>query len=378
MFSKRITAGLVAGISLLAAAAPALAAPNVTIRVEGEQQTLLPRTPITLLDAPEPRTNCPGNSVAAAIEVGTRGNWDGQSFVQTIMGETHDFSRNDYWSVWVWRGGRFLRANGICDELLAEGEHALAHVDIYDANFEPTVLPLAVLGVPAKVGRGETFTVRVMEYRCENQYCPPGDGLPAPRAGATVTAGSASAVSDADGYAQLAVTGEGDTAVRATAPSRVPSASEPLCVGACGAATPGGTTQTTTTTTPTADVTDRVAPAARIGGIREQQRFPRRRAPRTLRGTVSADPSGLSYVKLRLTRRHRGLCQYFSGRQERFRRTRCGTGAVFGVEATTSWSYLLPSRLPAGRYVLDAITADRAGNRDLPARGRNRIVFFVR
>jgi hypothetical protein len=41
-------------------------------------------------------------------------------------------------------------------------------------------------------------------------------------------------------------------------------------------------------------------------------------------------------------------------------------------------SYLLPHRLGRGRYVLDVIATDGAGNREALARGTSRVVFFVR
>ena len=42
------------------------------------------------------------------------------------------------------------------------------------------------------------------------------------------------------------------------------------------------------------------------------------------------------------------------------------------------FSYLLPAALPAGRYVLDVIVIDRAGNRTTTyQRTRNRVVFYV-
>jgi hypothetical protein len=63
---------------------------------------------------------------------------------------------------------------------------------------------------------------------------------------------------------------------------------------------------------------------------------------------------------------------------ERFRRTRCGTGAYFAIGDRADWSYLLPERLTRGRYVLDAIAIDGAGNRTPLARGATRVVFTVR
>ena len=116
------------------------------------------------------------------------------------------------------------------------------------------------------------------------------------------------------------------------------------------------------------------APTATILGIRDGQRFSRRRAPRELRGRASADPSGLWAVKLRLTRRLGGTCWYFSGCKERFLKRTCGKQHAFKVGERADWSYLLPARLPRGRYVLDAYAIDRAFNRG----AETRVVFRVR
>ena len=123
---------------------------------------------------------------------------------------------------------------------------------------------------------------------------------------------------------------------------------------------------------------DTAAPVARIRGIRDGQRFKRKRAPRTLRGTVSPDPSGLRAVKLSLTRSSGGRCQLYSPTRERFRNSRCGRRVNFSIGDRQDWSYLLPKRLGKGRYVLDVIAIDKLGNRDSITRGRNRVVFHVR
>ena len=123
-----------------------------------------------------------------------------------------------------------------------------------------------------------------------------------------------------------------------------------------------------------APAADTTAPTATILGIRDGQRFTRRRAPRELRGRASADPSGLWAVKIRLTRRLGGTCWYFSGSKERFLKRTCGKQHAFKVAEATDWSYLLPARLPRGRYVLDTYAIDRAFNRG----AESRVVFRVR
>jgi hypothetical protein len=119
---------------------------------------------------------------------------------------------------------------------------------------------------------------------------------------------------------------------------------------------------------------DRTAPTASIDGIRDGRRFTRRRAPRELKGTVSDDPSGLWAVKIRLTRRLNGKCWYFSGSREQFVKRTCGKQYAFKVGDRAQWSYLLPARLPRGRYVLSTYAIDNAFNRG----EEQRVVFRVR
>ena len=371
-----VRSGLAGLLLSLTVAATAVAAPAVSVRVEGQAQTLLPRTAVTLLDGVEPNTGCPGDSAAAALELATRGDWDRQSYTKTILGETHAFADSDYWGIWVFRGGRYVVANGVCEERLAQGEELLAAYQYApeSGGYAPQIFPLWISDVPATVRPGEPFTVRVFETRCE-QYCAPGEGHAVARPGATVTAGGVSATSDDQGRATLTLSQAGPADLRATRESNTPSAAERTCVttgsdGQCGSSAVQPSSP--------AVGPDRMPPVTRIAGIREQQRFSRRRAPRELAGSVSADPSGLRWVQLRLTRRHAGRCWYFSGTKERFRRTRCGRSFAFRIGDDTRWSYLLPKRLGPGRYVLDAKAVDGRNNHDTLERGRSRVVFYVR
>jgi len=356
----RTPAGL-AGLALavlLAVPAVASAGPTVTVRIEGEQSTLLERTRVTLPDTPPPVTGCAANSVGAAIEVATGGNWDRLPFTTTILGETHDFNPEpDFWAEWVDRGSGWKIGFGVCNDNLKEGDEVLLLADLFDPNFLPTKAPLDLEGVPAQALLGSALTVTVVEYAVEGGL--PDDGLRTPVAGGTVRAGSASATTDANGRATLSLSEPGAIGVRATRPGNAKSALEFVQVGDVAAA-------------PSAP--DTTAPTASIRGIRDGQRFKRRRAPRELRGTASADPSGLWAVKIRLTRRRRGTCWYFSGSKEQFLRRTCGKQYAFKVGEQTDWSYLLPARLPRGRYVLDTYAIDNAFNRG----AENRVVFRVR
>lgn len=393
--SRGLLLGSLSVVSLLAPAV-ALAAPTVSIRIEGATSTLLEQTTVTLDGTPTPPPgNCPGNTVAAAIEKATNGNWDRQTFTNTILGESHTFTQNDYWAEWLSEkyGG------GACADVLQDGDRVLMAADVSGPSFEPTVLPLTLTGVPATVSPGTPFTVQVDKYSAPTGS--PGEGVKAPAAGATIPA--ASATTAADGKATITLTQRGPVTLKAILPgtqpgglvidSRSPAAT--VCVtdgadGFCGTTAPGqpGPSQPLTLPAPCATTgndglcgtTDTRPPGGSIGSVKEQQRFARGKAPRTLSG-VATDAQGIRRVQLRLTRTDGSRCARFDGRRERFVNTRkCGAVNALYFDAGTSgdWSYLLPSTLTRGRYVLDVRTTDATGNIDRRLeRGRNRVVFFV-
>jgi uncharacterized low-complexity protein len=385
-------AGVLAGLLvMLACALPgaALAAPTVTVRVEGRDATLLPATRVTLGERPLPAGCANADSALAALDAATGGAYVTASngVIQTILGETHAFATQDYWAFWIRRGDRFTYGGAPCAERLADGDELEVHVDeLAQGTFLPTVFPIVVEGLPATVVPGAPVTVTVVEYRAPTGT--PGEGERTPRAGATVTLGAATATTDADGRATLTVPAAGPLTLRAAAGANR-SATLNTCAttgadGLCGTTsapapgTPAAPACITTGDDGRCGTRDRRPPVTRIRGIAEQAVFPRARAPRRLAGTVEADPSGVRMVKLRLTRRHAGRCSAFSKTRERFRPVRCGTGWSFRIGESASWSYLLPERLGPGRYVLDVVAIDGAYNRDVLARGRSRVVFTVR
>lgn len=347
--------GLIAG---LICTSPALAAPTVTVRVEGASATLLERTTVVLSSGQV--NGCDGDTASAAIEAATHGNWDRQPYTQTILGETHDFSNSDYWAEWLDRGSGYKVGNGICGDHLGEGAEVLMLADHSGPapDFPPSVIPLDLEGVPAVATTGSTVTVTVVEYRAAALSA--GEGTRTPVAGATVTGGVAPVTTDADGKATVKLPAPGRATLKARKDGDAPSAGELVTVTETGAATPP------------AVAPDKTPPTALLAGLKDHAVLSS--GPRELRGTFS----DAAVVKLRLTKRLGKRCWYFSGRSERFIGTRCGRGAYFKIGTTADWSYLLPSRLTRGRYVLDAIAIDAAGNRTPLARGTTRVVFTVR
>jgi hypothetical protein len=378
----RSTAGLAAGL-VAATLLPATAAAEpvtVDLRIEGPTRTLF-EGPVTTDVRPfrfsgeASQHTCDGTAAiggssptpvptrgAAVAEAAERtpfsiaGTWHpqfGASFT-SIAGETVAFDPATNRFLAEYENGAFAQV-GACADDIRPGDRLLF---AYGDGSEP----LLALSGPATAGPGQSATVRVT-----NQ------ATGAPVDGAAV----GGAVTGPDGTATVGpFATRGNHDLKATKAGAIRSNRLRVCVtdgadGACGTTT----TPTTAGGSPAAGA-DTTGPRARIAGIRDGRRFAR--GPRLLRGTVEADPSGLRAVKLRLSRQRGGACWYFSGSRERFLRRRCGTRHAFRIGDSARWSYLLPARLPRGRYVLDVYAIDRAGNRTAVDRGTSRVVFLVR
>jgi hypothetical protein len=89
--------------------------------------------------------------------------------------------------------------------------------------------------------------------------------------------------------------------------------------------------------------------------------------------------SAITSISIRLRRTYKGRCWAYNGSRGRLQRVRCRRGRFFKIGSTgSSFSYLLPSKLPPGRYVFDLAASDAAGNRAPLDRGSSRIVFYVK
>ncbi len=366
----RSAAGLAGLVLALLLTAPAVAAPvTVDLRIEGANATLFEGKvttdvrgfrfsgdPVehvcdgTAVNSGPSQTPVPtrGAALAEAAErtpFAIAGTWNAQfgapSF-STVLGENVEYDPGT---------DRFLAEIkdgegsdfGACGDPIQTGQEV---VFAY-ARFGDRVLKLSG---PATAQPGAQVSVRVTDAGNGNAV-----------AGASV----AGVTTDADGRANVGPFAAGGQSLQATKAGTVRSNHLRLCVtngsdGACGS--------------PQLSPPDTTAPAASILGIRDGQRFTRRRAPRELSGKVSEDASGLWAVKIRLTRRLDGRCWYFSGSREQFLKRTCGKQHAFKVGDRAEWSYLLPARLPRGRYVLSTYAIDNAFNHG----EESRVVFRVR
>jgi hypothetical protein len=369
--------------STAAFAATAFAGPTVTVRVEGEHSTLLSATTVTL-GTPDPLNTCPANSVAAAINLATGGNWDHKSFTETILGETHSFAHSDTWAEWV----NYKWGGGICNDLLGEGDEVLMVADLEPPpTFAASVLPLVVSEAPSVVQAGSPVSVTVSIAHLPAGEVPPGSGTLEPAEGVTVSLGAVHATTGPGGVADITPAGIGSQTLQATKAGDAPSRTLSVCVhngndGSCGTQVPGsappsaGAPITSGVSGFTTHYTGPFALVAKATGLADGRVYRRGQAPRVLSGSILAH-SAVTSVSLELRRRFRGRCSAYDGTAERFRKARCGDGSLFKVSSNGSFSYLLPSALAPGRYVLDVQATDVAGNHTTLARGTSRLVFYV-
>ncbi len=372
MFKK--IAGAAAGTAVaLACAAPALAGPaNVTVRVEGDSQTLVPATQVATDTTPvlvEGSDSCSGTSAGGALVKATGGDvggeWGGFGFqLFTVKGETHndpfpaDPSR--YWSVWV---NYTYQDQGLCATELQDGDDVLLFVDCFSstAKCDPTT-PLRLSGVPATVAPGQPFTVKVEEFT--TAYDPVANKTsttPEPAEDATVTAAGQTLTTAADGTAQLTLSGGGPVTIAVGKPARART-SAVTCVtsgadGNCGTQLPPNTPIGTPDTVP-----DTTAPTPSFASLRDGEVFAHGKGPRRLRGSVTPDPSGLQSVRLSIARKARGRCTTFRGETERFKGHKCGGAWYSRLGDRADWSYLLPHKLRKGRYTIGVMAVDKRFN----------------
>ncbi len=366
---------LFAVVSSAAATGPA----TVTVRVEGLNQTLVLPTQVTTTTDPvvkdgHAEDSCPGTSALGALEIATGGNWGGPwsaSFHQyelfSIKGESHEFGSGAFWDLWVNHAASEV---GACEVEPNEGQEVLLYPCPETAIECPNPLGIEA---PANASVGESVSVNVVKYAF--------NGMATPVSGASVTGGATPATTDANGQATISFGFPGRPTINVTAPESVRTETT-ICVhtandGTCGTSAPGASGGVAGARESSAPYKGPFALVANVKDLIDGHVYGRGAAPRVLTGTILAH-SGVSTISLELRREYKGRCFAYEGVRERFQRAGCGHGSFFKVSGNSTFSYLLPSALAPGRYVLDIEAADLAGNRTTLARGTSRIVFYVR
>jgi hypothetical protein len=378
---------LVGGLTLVATTGSAHAA-SVSFEIEGQSVQSAPVTVTTPAHVTKPGGfDCDGTTIVGALEAATAGDWaSGPYTVDVIKGEAHPFGPGGSWSFYV--NGRFVN-DPACTAAVKDNDKVLAFWSraYASAGYDEPVL----LDAPATLIPGQATAVTVRES--SSYFGPtgfdPGVTTITPSSGATVSGGSAPATTGADGTAQVTVPGGPYTLVATKdnrAPARIAGCATTGSDGFCG------TTATAPAVTPAAPCVtrgddglcgspDKRAANGAFTSVTEGKKYKKGQGPRELKGHVADDPAGLADVRVRLTRNDGGRCARYDGKQERFvALKKCGAagGTYFSVGPKQDFSYLLPSKLGRGRYVLDLRVVDQAGNTTAAlARGTSRVVFTV-
>ncbi len=397
--SRAAPAAVVLLLLVLLSAPSALAGTpaTVTVRVLGPApayEALSAPTQVTTTSALVTKEGgeCSGTSAGGALELATNGNWQGTwsaSYkdyeVIAIDGRSFPFEEGSpadfYWSFWH---NYVYSEVGVCEAELAPGDQVLFVPSCYGPSCPPEPTRLLAIEAPATVEPGHAVSVAVRSY-------PATGGASSPAAAVAVTGAGAGVQTDGTGHATVTFPADGTYVLRAAGaggedPQAIPGEAS-VCVhtgndGACGTqvlsgsnvgSNAGSSTGSATTATP---YKGPFALVPKLTSVLDGHLYGPAHAPRLLTGAVSAHATVTS-VSLKLRREYRHRCYAYDGVLTRFVRTRCGEGAFFRVSGDSQFSYLLPSALPPGRYVLDIEATDAAGNRTTLARGTSRIVFYV-
>jgi hypothetical protein len=363
------TLGVLTALAIAASAAPASASPvTVNLRIEGSNATVY-EGPVTT-DAKVVTTpsggshecdgtnngtaNTPGATPTTALDdasIAHGFSWDGRYgnfgiddfLVERIAsdGTVGTFDPNgNFWDLLVNRapaqaGGCQIRVNNGDTVLLEwqDGSH-----------------PNLQLSAPASAQTGQAVPVNVEQYSDAS-------GTLSPAAGVSV----GGQLTDSNGDATLDFTTPGTQHLKATRADAIRSNAVDICVyapgsGACGTSGPP-------LNSVQGAIQDKLPPSIALHGIRNGQRFRHRHGPRTLRGSAT-DAGGLFGVYFRLERRQGRGCQWYSSKRALFTRASrgCKHARFQRVGTKPSWSYLLPERLPRGRYRLEEKAVDRSFN----------------
>lgn len=208
-----------AGVAVAMAVPATASAATATIQIEGAAGTQVAAVPWTIgsPSATEPNSGCPANTVSAAIESVTAGNWDRQPFITTILGESHGApSWISSWS--LWQNNDFANA-GACSLPVASGDHILIQATKSgpSPDYVPTSKPVDLIA-PAIVDDGVPFNVTVKQWAPTTT-----NAMPVPASvqsngvGYVVSDGAAtSTTTGSTGVATLTLTGSGATTIKAT------------------------------------------------------------------------------------------------------------------------------------------------------------------
>lgn len=410
LISRRISVALCAMflVALLASACAQAAPITVNLRVEGSTTTLYegPVTTEAILDPPGITTEssptaepcdvkdnganggfgAAGTPTTALYDAATA---NGLAFNAEWSKSLEDFeitqvggdianagNNEEYWGYAV----NYTTAGvGGCQFQLAPGSEVLWAYNYFNLSH------LLSLAGPTSANVGSPITVHVVDGQTGAPIA--GAAIGEDVAGVTTTI-PGSSVTNAEGNATVTLAHTGTVKLKATQAESVRSNAISVCVhngndGTCGtqpilyacatsAGVPSCGGPLVVAPPPFADT-----PVA--GGVKAGHVYHRHKGPRILSGLVQVPAGGtLRDVRISLQRRTGKRCFAFDGITETFVRDRCGATRFFSVGGSESFSYLLPSSLPKGRYVYDIEAINDAGDATKLVSGASHVVFYVK
>jgi hypothetical protein len=410
----------------------------ITLRVETTSGSLiptetvtLPGTPVAPAGAPDGQT-CAPDSIVGAVQAATSGDWNGTWdatngwSIDRILNVNLAGSATSKWIAYV--NHRWINDDPC--------HHVLAHLD--DVLLYPTCTqnlvdfcflgePLWIFPYTATVGPGDRFKVQAYEVNTTFVNGVGTSGLK-PSPDAIFATDTTYSFTDIYGYGIMTILQKGPVGFTLSSGNRVPDHGS-VCVtdgadGYCGTHKPDPVPFdpadfcVTTGNDGECGTIDTRPPVGHITAPTQGGLFT---TPVTLfKGTVDHDHSEIEDVQLRLKRqavvkvtryrykrvtvkkRVKGKIKRVKVRKKKpYKKnvTRCYAWNVktsgwalqkscsgdlpaqwwFKADGSEAWSYEFLTKLPAGKYTLDAAAKDGAGNTDtFPELGRNRVTFTVK
>jgi hypothetical protein len=200
-----------------ASSAQAAGGTAVTVRVEGKSRALLAPTVVHLKSGwitrgGAPVGVCSKGSAAGALDQATHHRWGGpykssqtDYAIFSILGETHNFTLKTttmFWEIFV---DNVSATTGACGITPHRGDQLL-FAAVPEADYGD--YPLAITGAPRHASVGHAFKVKVLYYNAL--------GKARPLAGAVVTGGGQTAMTNAHGVATLTPAKAGRLVLTAT------------------------------------------------------------------------------------------------------------------------------------------------------------------
>jgi hypothetical protein len=356
------TLGVLLAIGAIASASAAQAAPvTVNLRVEGSTSTIF-EGPVTtdaktIKGHPCDGTNggantTPGPTMTSALDDASIVHgfpWSG-----TWFDSLHDFSidsigpdasnSSQFWGyAYNWHASNV----GGCQQEVQNGDNVLFGFDFFSKSH------LLELSGPATAQVGHAVPLKVVDGQDNS-------AISGASVGGTTTA--------ADGTASVTYTSPGVVRLKAERSDSIRSNELDVCIYATSSSECGPPPSSQVG----GSIKDKLPPTLAIRGIKNGERFRRGHGPRRLAGTAH-DASGLLQVYFRLRRHTHAGCQWYSSKRSVFTRphSHC-TARCQRVGNKGPWLYLLPARLPKGKYTFEEKAIDRAINAS-----RARVTFTV-